>query len=151
MREALPPGGIDGPALSASARVRFLGQVPREELPHLYRRAAVAVFPSYGEAFGLACVEAMSCGAAVVSAVGGSGLELIEAGESGLLVEPGDSGALASAIVRLLNDAALRSRLGVAARSRVVENFDLQDAATRNLAFYKQVVRRIPRRKSTYV
>ena len=151
MQSLLPPGSNDGPAFSASARVRFLGQVPREELPLLYRRAAVAVFPSYGEAFGLACVEAMSCGAAVVSTKGGSGSEIVEAGKSGLLVEPGDSRALASAIIRLLNDAALRSRLGSAARSRVVETFDLQDAAIRNRDFYEQVVRRIPRRKSTYV
>jgi glycosyltransferase involved in cell wall biosynthesis len=148
---ALPRDRNDGLEFSRSARVRFLGQVAREELPGLYRRAAVAVFPSYVEAFGLACVEAMSCGAAVVSTEGGSGPELVKAGESGLLVESGDSRALAAAIVRLLSDAALRSRLGTAARSRVVENFDLRDAATRNLALYEQVVRRIPRRQPMYV
>jgi glycosyltransferase involved in cell wall biosynthesis len=147
----LPPSSNDGSASSRYAKVRFLGPVSRDELPRFYRRAAVAVFPSQGEAFGLACVEAMSCGAAVVNTADGSGPELIEAGESGLLVEPGDSGALASAIVRLLNDAALRSRLGAAARCRVVENFDLRDAATRNLAFYEQVARRIPSRQPTYV
>jgi glycosyltransferase involved in cell wall biosynthesis len=142
------PGPVtSGPPRDSSAHIRFLGQVPRQELPQLYCQAAAAVFPSHGEAFGLACGEAMSCGAAVVAANHGSAGELITDGESGLLVEPRNSGALAAAVVRLLDDAELRRRLGAAARSRMVENFHLDDAVARNLAFYKQVVSRFPDRQ----
>jgi glycosyltransferase involved in cell wall biosynthesis len=134
----------------SSTRVRFLGQVSREGLPRLYCRAAVAVFPSHFEAFGLACAEAMSCGAAVIFTRSGSGPELVEAGVSGLLVEPGDSRAHASAVVRLLNDPALRRRMAAEARRRIVENFRLEDTAARNIVFYEQAARRFASPQNTY-
>jgi glycosyltransferase involved in cell wall biosynthesis len=129
-------------ALAVAANVRFLGHVPQSDLPDLYSRAAVAVFPSHNEAFGLACIEAMACGTAVVMTVRGSGAELVEHGKSGLLVEPANPGAIAAAVGRLLGDTALRRRLGAAARSRVIENFNLHDTAARNVAFYEQVASR---------
>jgi glycosyltransferase involved in cell wall biosynthesis len=134
-----------------TAPVRFLGHVPPSDLAALYARAAVAVFPSRGEAFGLACAEAMACGAAVVMTARGSGPELIENGKSGLLVEPTDIGALASAVVSLLSNPPLRRYLGAAARARIVEKFDLRDAAARNVAFYEQVARRFPAEQHVHV
>ncbi len=125
-----------------AARVAFLGQVPQTDLAALYARAAVAVFPSHNEAFGLACAEAMACGAAVVMTVRGSGPELVEHGVSGLLVEPEDSGAIAAAVLRLLGDAGLRRRLGTAARARILEQFNLRDMAARNAAFYARLASR---------
>jgi glycosyltransferase involved in cell wall biosynthesis len=127
-------------------RVCFLGQVPQEELPLLYSRAAVAVFPSHTEAFGLTCAEAMACGAAVVMTLRGSGPELVERGRSGLLVEPLDAAGLASAVTRLLQGSELRQRLGAGARARAIEKFDLDAAVARNIAFYEQVVSRFPKR-----
>jgi glycosyltransferase involved in cell wall biosynthesis len=128
--------------LSSAERVRFLGQVTRADLPGVYSRAAVAVFPSHGEAFGIGCAEAMACGAAVVMTARGSGPELVEHGKSGLLVEPADVRGLAELVVGLLKNPALRHSLGAAARRRVLEKFDLRDAATSNIRFYEQVVSR---------
>lgn len=131
-----------GTTVSAASNIRFLGPVPQAELASLYASAAVAVFPSHNEAFGLACAEAMACGAAVVMTARGSGPELVEHGKSGLVVEPTDISALASAVVNLLKNTALRGRLGAAARSRVLEIFNLRDTAALNVAFYEQVASR---------
>ena len=139
-----------GAAPAAAAKVRFLGHVPQPYLPSLFSRAAVAVFPSYNEAFGLACAEAMACGAAVVMTARGSGPELVEHGQSGLLVEPEDPRAIAVAIQRLLGDATLRRRLGAAARSRVAEKFNLRDTVARNVAFYEQVSNRFRSRQPVH-
>jgi glycosyltransferase involved in cell wall biosynthesis len=135
------PGTVDfrRGTTAAAGKVRFLGHVPQAHLPSLYSRAAVAVFPSHDEAFGLACVEAMACGAAVVMTARGSGPELVEDGKSGLLVEPTNVRALTAAVLSLLDNAALRHRLGAAARSRVVETFNLRDTAARNVALYEKV------------
>jgi glycosyltransferase involved in cell wall biosynthesis len=139
--------GPDSPAFetqstASAGSIHFLGHVPQARLASLYSSAAVAVFPSHNEAFGLACAEAMACGAAVVMTARGSGPELVEHGESGLLVEPTDIGALATAVVNLLKNSPLRGSLGAAARSRVLETFDLRDTAALNVAFYEQVARR---------
>lgn len=136
-----------GATIAADGNVQFLGHVPQADLPSLYSRAAVAVFPSHDEAFGLAGVEAMACGAAVVMTARGSGPELVEDGKSGLLVEPADIRAMTSAVVSLLNNTALRRRLGAAARSRVVEMFNLRDAGAHNVAFYEKVASRFRSRQ----
>lgn len=120
--------------------VQFVGAVPHDQLPAWYNRAQVAVFPSRAEAFGLTCIEAMSCGGAVVMTSRASGPELVEDRVSGLLVEPSDGEALATAICTLLQDASLRQRLGAAARQRVVKQFDLQRIVQQNVAFYRQVL-----------
>lgn len=120
-------------------RVRCLGKTPRSALPALYGRAAVCVFPGRAEAFGLACLEAMSTGSAVVGSVRGGATELIEPGRSGLLVDPLEPGALQESINLLLGSRDLRRRLGDGARRRAVEQFDLARTASRNLALYQQL------------
>jgi glycosyltransferase involved in cell wall biosynthesis len=96
-----------------------LGFVPRPELEPLYARAAVAVFPSRVEGFGVACAEAMAHGRAVVASAVGGLRDLVQDEETGLLVPPGDPKALRAAIDRLLADEELRRRLGLAAREHV--------------------------------
>jgi glycosyltransferase involved in cell wall biosynthesis len=130
--------------------VRFLGHVRREQLPLLYSRAAVAVFPSHAEAFGLSCAEAMACGAPVVMTTRGSGPELVEHDHSGLLTDPANGPALAGAIMGLLGDEKSRQRLGCNARARVLERFSLAAAVARNLAFYEQVVLHFHRRSVSH-
>lgn len=121
--------------------VNFVGYVDHGQLPLWYSRAAVAVFPSHAEAFGLTCAEAMACGAAVVMTKRGSGPELVEDGISGLLVDPSDIQSIAGAINRLLQDSGLRCELGSRARQRVQQLFDSRMLADRNLEFYAETIR----------
>lgn len=131
-------------------RVRCLGRVRRELLPELYSHAAAAVFPSHGEAFGLAALEAAACGTAVIASRRGGATEWIEHGGNGLLVDPFEPNELARELGSLLDQAQLRRRLGEAARRTVAERFDLAHAAGRNLDFYEEVCRlwRMPQRKT---
>lgn len=121
-------------------RVRFIGPVAHTDLPAHYCRAAVAVFPSRAEAFGLTCAEAMACGAAVVMTSLGSGPELVEDENSGLLADPRNPQELAAAIVRLLREPELRKHLGEAARRCALEKFNIRSLANRNLNFYQEVL-----------
>jgi glycosyltransferase involved in cell wall biosynthesis len=103
-------------SLSNPGQIRFTGVIRDFEVlrGHL-KRAAIYVQPSLVEGLGLALQEALSFGCpAIGSAVGGIP-ELIEHGVSGLLVPPGDEGALAEALEQLMKDEAQRYRLGAAA------------------------------------
>lgn len=90
--------------------VRFLGFVPDADLPVLYSLAALVAYPSLYEGFGLPVLEALACGAAVVTSNNSSLPEV--AGEAALLVDPRDTEALCEAMARLLDDGALRAELG---------------------------------------
>jgi glycosyltransferase involved in cell wall biosynthesis len=91
------------------AHVRFLGFVPDDTLAALYRMAAVFVFPSLYEGFGLPPLEAMAAGAPVVTSNVSSLPEVV--GDAALLIDPLDPHAIAAAIVRVLTDTSLRADL----------------------------------------
>ncbi len=90
--------------------VRFLGFLPDETLAVVYRLAAVFVFPSLYEGFGLPPLEAMACGTPVVTSNVSSLPEVT--GDAALLVDPYSAEAIADAMRRVLTDDALRSDLG---------------------------------------
>jgi glycosyltransferase involved in cell wall biosynthesis len=121
-------------------KVDIIGHIAHEDLPKIYNKVAVVVFPSRVEAFGLTCVEAMSCGRPVVATCLASGPELVEDGISGLLADPSNPADLAEKINLLLDDPELAQKLGINARQRVLEKFDLRDLGPRNLAFYQSVL-----------
>ena len=122
----------DGPGFGELERVRselasqeaivFGGYRP--DAAELLGGADICVVPSvWEEAFGLAALEPMARGVAVVATRVGGVPEVVVDGETGLLVPPGDEAALAAALERLLSDAALRRRLGEAGRRRAAELF----------------------------
>jgi glycosyltransferase involved in cell wall biosynthesis len=90
-------------------RVRVLGFVDEADLPALYRQAALFVFPSLYEGFGLPVLEAMACGVPVVCSHISSLPEV--AGDAALMVDPLDVDALAQAMARVLKDPDLRRDL----------------------------------------
>jgi glycosyltransferase involved in cell wall biosynthesis len=99
--------------------VRLLGQV--DDPAPLLAGASIAVHAStIPEPFGLAVAEAMAAGLAVVASAGGPS-ELITDGVDGVLCPPGDTAALAQALVRLAADPGLRERLGARARARAAD------------------------------
>lgn len=117
----------DGPlagAVTATPNARLLGPLPRERLPVAYAAADALVLPSistprFREPWGLVCNEALHQGTPVVAttAVGAVAGGLVRDEQTGLVVPPGDVEALARAIERLLDDPALRTRLGAAGRA----------------------------------
>jgi glycosyltransferase involved in cell wall biosynthesis len=89
-----------------------------------YARAGIFVFPSlWHEPFGIPVIEAMAAGLPVVATRAGALPEVVVDGETGILVERGDSEGLAAAICKLLSDPHLRERMGAAGRERVRQLF----------------------------
>jgi glycosyltransferase involved in cell wall biosynthesis len=107
--------------LAGVERVHWLGF--RTDVPAVMNALDVLVFPSTMEGFGLVAVEAMAAGVPVVAARAAALPEVVEHEAEGLLVPPGDAGALAAAVERLVGDAGLRQRLGDAGRRRVERDF----------------------------
>jgi glycosyltransferase involved in cell wall biosynthesis len=120
--------------------VRLLGHIPWHDLPALYREAQVFVMPSYYETFGISVVEAMAFGLPVVASRAGGLSGVVMDGETGILVAPGDPRALAEATTRLLADAKLRLRMGMAGRERVLAKFTLDQVLTSTLQAYDRVL-----------
>ena len=105
--EEFPPG------------VTVIESIPHSAVMAAWDRALFGVFPSVNpEPFGLVVLEAMSRGRATIGTSPGGHSEMIVHEENGLLVRPGDVADLASAMQRLVDDAALRDRLGAAAEQR---------------------------------
>ena len=106
--------------LGIEPRVRFLGE--REDVAELLASADAFVLPSKRESFGLAALEASSVGLPVLASRSGGIPEVVEDEVSGLLHPPGDVHALRANILRLLEDPALRGRLGAAGRARALDH-----------------------------
>jgi len=104
----------------------------------LFARADVFVFPSYREAFGLVAVEALSAGLPVVATTVGALPEMVEEGENGFLVAPGDIPAMVDRIERLLTDLELRHRMGHAGYARFQKEFTVEAFESRLIGILKQ-------------
>jgi glycosyltransferase involved in cell wall biosynthesis len=121
--------------------VTTISGVSDEELARLYGEAEVAIVPSLYEGFSLPAIEAMACAVPVVATTGGALPEVVGvSGETGLLVEPNDPDALVGAIARLLDDAALRERLGANGRERVMQRFTWEVTARGTAACYDAIL-----------
>jgi glycosyltransferase involved in cell wall biosynthesis len=99
--------------------VTFTGALPDAELEHQYRRADVFCLPSVQEGFGIVYLEAMACGLPVVATASAAIPEVVPQGRAGLLVPPGDVGALANALAELLANADQRAAYGAYGREHV--------------------------------
>ncbi len=122
------------------SRIRLAGRLPDDEVDRLLRSADVFVAPSLYESFGLIFVEAMRWGTPVVGTRAGGIPEIVEDGESGLLVSPGNPTELAGALIALLRDEELRCRIGAAGRRRVESEFSAERMAERAVAFYERAI-----------
>ena len=128
--------------LGLGDRVAFLEDVDDERMAALYHACDVFVLPSVGtnETFGIVQLEAMACGKPVVSTQLPTGVPWVNRhGETGLVVPPGDAGALHEALGRLLGDPALRSTLGEQGRRRVRSDFTVERMVGRTAALYREV------------
>nr|WP_246430756.1 glycosyltransferase family 4 protein [Streptomyces rectiverticillatus] len=137
----------DGPIATAIRRcglegaVEFVKGITDAELVDLVRSAQVACVPSLYEGFSLPAAEAMATGTPLAATTGGAIPEVAGPdGETCLAVPPGDSGALASALDRLLGDPGLRRRLGAAGRERVLSRFTWREAALGTARHYREAI-----------
>jgi len=121
-------------------RVRFIGYTSDEDLRALYSACRVCVYPSLYEGFGLPPLEAMACGAPVIT----SRIPAIEetVGSAAILVEPTDVAALAKSIVEVWNDPQHRDHLSAAGLTRAAK-FTWERTAELTLEVYRDLLSRL--------
>jgi len=140
----------DGPDLHRAVRrakelkmmdcVRFVGN--REDVAHLLAASDILLMPSESESFGLAALEAMACGCAVVASRIGGLPELVRDGADGRLCEVGDVEAMAGAVVEMIDNQDLLLQMKQQARERAVTEFDSKVIVPHYLAAYAQALGR---------
>jgi glycosyltransferase involved in cell wall biosynthesis len=126
--------------LGVEGRVRFLGA--RHDVPALLALADLAVLPTQADLLPTAVLEAMAAGTPVVASAVGGIPELIEHGQSGLLVPPGDPAALVAACGELLGAPERAERLAARARAVIAERFTLERQAERLAEIYTELTAR---------
>ena len=123
--------------------LEFAGFVDQAELPMHLLRAHVFAAPSHYEGGpGFVYLEAMGCGLPVVACSGSGASEAVLHGETGLLVPPGDTDALAGALRQLLADVAAREAMGRRGREHVVRHASRPKCLRRLEAFYVELTNR---------
>jgi glycosyltransferase involved in cell wall biosynthesis len=129
--------------LGLSDAIMFESAVSHDRMVELYGQATVAVVPSLYEGFSLPAVEAMACGVPLVTTTGGALPEVVgEDGITGMLVPPGDAGALAHATEAIMAEPELAARLSAAARQRVLQRFTWQACAAATADSYRWTIER---------
>jgi glycosyltransferase involved in cell wall biosynthesis len=138
-------GGRDQPQVEEELRAQGLGDRvallgERHDVPALLAGADLFVLASRSEGAPLSILEAMAAGLPVVASDVGGVAELVDDGTTGLLVPAGEPAALARALARLLDDRALRERMGAAGRARARDRFDLPELRDAHLELYARVL-----------
>jgi glycosyltransferase involved in cell wall biosynthesis len=120
-------------------RVKFLGQLPHDEIPALMRSADAVVCVPWYEPFGMVPLEAMACGVpVVVSAVGGL-VDTVIHGTTGVHVPPQRPDVLANALRELLADPTAGQSYGIAGSDRARSRYAWQRIGRETLGIYQQV------------
>lgn len=109
--------------LGISGKVKFTGYVDHSKLPEYFNNIDIFVVPSLRESFGVSVLEASSCGVPVIASNTGGLPEVVEAGKSGILVNPADETALANAIDLLVKNPEIRTKMGNFGRNFILENY----------------------------
>lgn len=125
--------------LNLSDKIIFTGYIDAEDLPALYSAAQVFVLPSLYEGFGLPILEAMSCGAPVITSNMGSIPEV--AGDSAILIDPYDIKAIADGLLEVFSNRQLREEL-MEKGLRRAKNFSWKRVAEETLGVYNEVYNR---------
>ncbi len=120
--------------LKLEKKVRFLGRVNELELITLYSMADVFAFPSFFEGFGVPPLEAMACGAPVITSNTSSLPEVV--GDAALLIDPHNTSELAQAMIRLLEDETLREEIRQKGYTRA-QLFTWPKSASKMLSVYQ--------------
>lgn len=122
--------------------VQFISHVPLDQMPAHYRSGDICVVPSLYENAPYTVLEAQASGKPVVGTSAGGSKEYIANNETGLVVPPRNSAALADAIVSLAQDEALRIKMGEASRRRSLEHFDRELIVSKAVRSYELTIQK---------
>jgi glycosyltransferase involved in cell wall biosynthesis len=123
-------------------RVRYRGALDEDGVAAALAGADLFVWPAINEAFGMAVLEAHATGLPVIAGASGGVGGIVIDGATGLLVPPGDAGAFAAAVRRLILDPETRTRMGAAAQAKVQIEHDLPQAAAQLSALIERLGRK---------
>ena len=152
LRDRAPPfrvvlfgeGELDGELREQAERlgisdiVQFAGF--RDDLDAYFGCIDLFVHPALSEGLGVATLKAAAAGVPVAGFAAGGLVEAVLDGQTGLLVAPGDGEALTATIARLLDDEALRRRLGAAGRERMQDEFSINTMVNGHVALYESIL-----------
>lgn len=127
-------------AAGLSDRIRFLGELPWDQIVRHYQALDLFAAPARWEGFGLTPLEAMACGVPTVAARVGAYETLIREGVTGSLVPRDDAPALTEALARWLDDDAVRQAAGQAARAHVAQNHAIEGEARALVRVYRDLL-----------
>jgi mannosyltransferase len=126
-------------AAGLEERIRFLGELPIEEVPRWYQRIAIYVFASRVEGFGLTLIEAMAAGDAVVATRAGAAEVVIADGDTGVLAPVDDADALVAALEPLMREPERAAAIGARARIHVDEHFSREREVDSIVGVYRRI------------
>ncbi|MFY0694272.1 MAG: glycosyltransferase family 4 protein [Lentibacter algarum] len=122
-------------------RIRFISEVPLQDMPAAYRKLSIYVAPSHLEGFGLTVAEALATGIPTIATRGvGAFDELIEEQKNGFLYSPGDVNELEEKVRVLMDNTGLRKEMGQSARSSAIEKMSLDIEAGELVQMYKRLL-----------
>ena len=128
--------------------VTFINRVPLASLPEYYRAADVCVVPSLYDNSPYTCLEAMSCGRAVIGTDGGGTKEYLLHEQSGIIVPVKSADAIADAAIRLLQNEAERQAFADSARQRVLDVFARDQIARKTAQLYEKAADRFKQNRN---
>jgi glycosyltransferase involved in cell wall biosynthesis len=129
--------------LGIASQVKFLGH--RQDVAGALVQLTAVVCTSSVEPFGRCLIESMACGRPVVATSVGGVPEVVQHGETGFLVAPGDVDALSKAVLRLIDEPALWQRMSDAGIQDVQNRFSIEQHARETLAVYEELVKPVQR------
>jgi glycosyltransferase involved in cell wall biosynthesis len=132
-------------ALGIGDRVRWHGALPQPQLANFYRGATALVVPSVGEGLGLVAVEAQLCDTPVIAFDSGGLPDIVQHDRTGILVKELDAGALAAALVSLLERDDRGASLGAAGRLHALATFAPESVARRYADVYRTAIASSPK------
>ena len=125
--------------LGIESHVEFLGN--RRDIPQILAKTDILVLSTITqEAFGRVILEAQASGVPVVATKVGGVVDIIDDEETGLLVLPRDTEAMAKAVIRIANDRGLANRLVVGAKEKLKNNFTLEHMASSTIKVYEELL-----------
>ncbi len=126
--------------LGIENKVKFIGKVPNNEVPKWLNKLDIYCAPSISESFGVAVVEASSCGIPVIVSNTGGLPEVVKDGVTGYLIPPKDYVSLYQKLYELVKDKQKRIQMGLAGRKFILENYDWHKCADKMENLYKDVI-----------